>query len=310
MDRFEAMTMFVAVTEQGSFSAAARVLNVSLPTLSRRISDLEIVLGARLIIRTTRKLTLTDTGEVYLSAARRILDQVNEAEQEAAGEFSIPKGELIVTAPIMFGRLHLLPLVTKFLAAFPEINIRLFLSDSSLDLIDQHIDMALRIGNLTDSSMIATQVGSIRTVTCASPSLLAKFGIPTCPSELSGWPAVVLNTAAKPEVSWRFYEVGSTVPVDTVICPRLTVTTSEAAVLAAEHDVGVTRSLHYQVADALDRGTLRIILGKFEGKPLPVHLVHASRGQMALKLRRFLDFAAPVLRARLAEIAEKNGVSE
>lgn len=306
MDRFEAMAMFVKVAEQGSFSAAARILGVPLPTLSRKIMDLETLLGARLLIRTTRKLTLTDSGEVYLSATRQILEQVNQAERIAAGEFSKPKGELIVTAPIMFGRIHVLPVVTEFLTEFPEINIRLILSDSTLDLIDKQVDIALRIGNLPDSSMIATRVGSIRNVTCASPSLLAEFGTPCHPSELFQWPAVILNNAAMPEFSWRFNEKGSGAFIDTVISPRLAVTTSESAVQAAEQNVGVTRALHYQVIDALDSGTLCIILDQYECNPLPVHLIHTSVGQMPLKVRCFLDFAAPELRARLTKIAERN----
>jgi len=306
MDRFEAMAMFVKVAEQGNFSAAARALNVPLPTLSRKISDLETLLGAQLLIRTTRKLTLTDTGEVYLSAARRILDQVNEAERQAAGEFSKPKGELIVTAPIMFGRIYVLPVVTQFLAAFPEISIRLVLSDSTLDLIDKQIDIALRIGHLPDSSMIATRIGSIRTVICASTSLLAEFGTPQHPSDLSQWPVVIVNNAAMPEFSWRFYEKDSSVFIDNVISPRLAITTSESAIKAAEHSVGAIRTLHYQVIDALDSGTLRIILDKHESHPLPVHLIHTSIGQMPLKVRCFLDFAAPILRARLFELAERN----
>ena len=306
MDRFEAMAMFVKVAEQGSFSAAARILGVPLPTLSRKIADLEALLGARLLIRTTRKLTLTDSGEIYLSATRQILEQVNQAERIVAGEFSKPKGELIVTAPIMFGRIHVMPVVTEFLKEFPEISIRLILSDNTLDLIDKQVDIALRIGNLPDSSMIATSVGSMRNVTCASPSLLAEFGTPCHPSELSQWPAVILNNAATPEFSWRFNENGSGAFIDAVISPRLAVTTSESAVQAAEQNVGVIRALHYQVIDALDRGTLRIILNKYECNTLPVHLIHTSMGRMPLKVRCFLDFAAPVLRSRLASIAEMN----
>ena len=306
MDRFEAMTMFVKVAEQGSFSAAARVLNVPLPTLSRKISELETLLGARLLTRTTRKLTLTSTGEAYLSASRRILEQVNEAEREAAGEFSRPKGELIVTAPIMFGRMHVLPVVAEFLAAFPDINVRLVLSDNNLDLIDKNVDVALRIGNLPDSSMIATRAGVLRRVTCASPALLDAFGTPRHPKDLHHWPAVILNVAAMPEFSWRFCDKGSRAVIDTVMVPRLAVTTSESAVLAAEQGVGVIRALHYQVTDALDRGTLRVMLRDYEESPLPVHLVHMSPGQMALKVRCFLDVAAPALRERLAGIAARD----
>ncbi len=168
MDRFEAMSMLLEVAEKGSLSAAGRSLRVSVPTLSRKISDLETLLGARLLIRSTRKLTLTDAGITYVAAARRILEQVEDAEREAAGEFTTPKGELVVTAPILFGRLHVLPVVAEFLALFPEINIRLLLADHNVHLIEEHVDMAVRIGRLPDSAAVATRVGSMRRVICAS----------------------------------------------------------------------------------------------------------------------------------------------
>lgn len=303
MDRLEAMSMLVAVTERGSFSAAARALDVPLATLSRKVSDLESQLGARLLIRTTRKLTLTDAGIAYVASARRILEQVDEAEREAAGEFTQPKGELVVTAPIMFGRLHVLPVVAEFLAAFPEINIRLHLGDRNVDLIDDHVDMAVRFGALPDSSMVATPIGDMRTVTCASPAVLERHGMPDRPDALLDYPIVAVEIPL-PTPAWRYRVPGSDTTLEIPVVPRLAVTTTEAAAQAAIQGVGVTRLLHYQVADAVVRGELRIVLETYEMEPAPVHLVHASRGRMPLKMRRFLDFSAPRLRETLRQISE------
>lgn len=302
MDRFEAMSLLVAVTERGSLSEAGRALQMPLATLSRKISELEALLGTRLLVRTTRKLTLTDAGVSYLAAARRIIEQVEEAEREAAGEFTMPKGELALTAPMMFGRLHVLPVVADFLTAFPEITVRFILADRNVDLVDDRVDMALRIGRLPDSSMVATKVGTLRTVTCAAPSLLAARGKPCRPTELQGFPCVAVDTPM-PSPSWRFRNPHSSAGLDVTVVPRLTVTNPEAAAQAAMCGVGVARLLHYQVVDAVRRGDLEIILDKYELEPAPVHLVHASRGQMPLKMRRFLDYAAPRLRHALDEIA-------
>ncbi|QCT18410.1 LysR family transcriptional regulator [Jejubacter calystegiae] len=307
MDRLKAMAMFVTVAEQGSFSGAARALKASLTTISRSVAELETLLGAQLLIRTTRKLTLTDTGRDYLSAARKILAQVSEAEQAAAGEFATPRGELLITAPVMLGRKHLLPVVTAFLATWPEINIRLIFSDSNLDLIDQQVDMALRIGNLPDSSLVATRVGMMRNLTCASPELLDRLGEPRHPADLNAWPAIILNTGALPLTHWRFHEPDSGAMIDCRVLPRLSVTAAEAAVQAAEQGAGAARLLYYQVDDALARGSLREILSHYEAPPQPVQLVHASRGKMALKLRCFLDFAVPRLRERLSDQDKNSG---
>lgn len=294
--------MLVKVTEMGSLSAAGRALQVPLATISRKISDLEALLGTRLLIRSTRKLTLTDAGLAYVAAARSILQQVEDAEREAGGEFMVPKGELVITAPIMFGRLHVLPVVANFLATFPEITVRLLLLDRNVDLIGDHVDMAVRIGKLPDSSMIATRIGSIRTVTCASPAFLATHGVPQKPDDLLGLPCVAVNTTPMLSPSWRFRSTKSGAPLDVPVIPRLAVTTTEAAAQGAIHSVGITRLLHYQVADDVDRGSLQLVLEDYEPEPSPVNLVHASRGQMPLKLRRFLDFAAPRLREVLSRI--------
>jgi DNA-binding transcriptional LysR family regulator len=304
MDRLEAMAMLLAVVEHGSLSAAGRFLHVPLATLSRKIADLETGLGARLLIRTTRKLSLTDAGIAYVAAARRILEQVEEAELAAAGEFTVPKGELAITAPLLFGRLHVLPLVTEFLATYPAITVRLLLLDRNVDLIDGHVDMAVRIGKLPDSTMVATQVGMMRTVTCATPALLAAHGVPQAPADLVHFPCVTIDTPM-PSPSWRFRQPESGAVLDVAVLPRLTVTTAEAAAEAALRDVGVIRLLHYQVADALQQGALQIILEAYEPAPAPVHLVHAARGQMPLKMRRFLDFAAPRLRDALATLQSR-----
>jgi DNA-binding transcriptional LysR family regulator len=303
MDRYEAMSMLVTVSETGSLSAAGRALKVPLATLSRKISDLETLLGTKLLIRTTRKLTLTDTGITYVAAARRILEQVEDAEKEAAGEFTAPKGDLVLTAPLLFGRLHVLPVVADFLALFPEINVRLMLADRNVSLIDDHVDMAVRIGKLPDSSMVATQVGLMRTVVCASPALIDGRGVPQTPDDLLKLPCVTVDTPM-PSPGWRFKAPGSAATLEIPVVPRLSVTTPEAAAQAAIRSVGVTRLLHYQIAEAVETGALRIILAAFEPDPVPVNLVHVSRGHMPVKMRRFLDFAAPRLRKAIDELTD------
>jgi DNA-binding transcriptional LysR family regulator len=295
MDRFEAMSMLLAVVERGSLSAAGRALRVSVPTLSRKLSDLEALLGTRLLIRTTRKLSLTDAGLAYVAAARRILEQLDDAEREAAGEFITPKGDLVITAPILFGRLHVLPVVADFLAGFPEINVRLILSDRNVDLVGDHVDMAVRIGALPDSSMVATRIGSMRTVVCGAPALLARHGTPAAPRDLERFPCVGIDGFLA-ATAWQMRMPGAKALLELPIHPRLLVSTAEAAVQAAVMGVGLTRLFHYQVADALAAGDLRILLAYYEVDPAPINLIHASRGQLPLKMRRFLDFAAPRLR--------------
>jgi DNA-binding transcriptional LysR family regulator len=299
MDRLEAMTILLKVVDRGSFSAASRDLGVPLATVSRKVNELEQHLGARLLVRTTRKVALTDAGATYIASARRILDEIDETERVAAGEFHVPRGELIVTAPVSFGRLHVLPIVTAFLAAYPEINVRLLLSDRNLDLIEDHVDMAVRIGSLPDSSMIATRVGSMRRVVCASPKLLASQGVPKSPQDLAGLPCVNFEFLSPPS-AWPFRLKSDKGTTEVQIRPRLSVTTAEAAVWAACEGVGATRVLHYQCADALRDGSLRIVLADFEIEPLPVHLLHSGRAAMPAKARLFLDFSDHGLRERLA----------
>jgi DNA-binding transcriptional LysR family regulator len=291
MDRLETMTILLRVVDRGSFSAASRDLGVPLATVSRKVNELEAHLGTKLLVRTTRKVALTDVGSAYVASTRRILDEIDETERIAAGEFHVPRGELILTAPILFGRLHILPIVTEFLAAYPQINVRMLLTDRNLHLIEDHVDMAVRIGPLPDSTTIATRVGLMRTVVCASPKLLAEQGVPKSPEDLAGLPCVNFEFLS-PASAWPYMPIR----------PRLSVTTAEAAVWAAAQGLGVTRVLHYQCADAINDGSLRIILANFEVEPLPVHLLHAARGALPAKLRVFLDFAAGRLREGLSSL--------
>lgn len=309
MDRLDAMSLLVAVIDHGGFSAAGRALKVPVATISRKVANLEDSLGARLLIRSTRRLELTSAGADYIAAARRILEQVEEAERSAAGEFSEPRGELVVTAPIMFGRLHVLPIVGDFLAAYAQINVRLVLADRNLQLIDDHVDIALRIGSLPDSEMVAIPVGDMRTVTCASPALLARFGRPHKPEDLLGMPWIALETNAQTLTEWHSPALERHWMEGAAPAP-LTVTTAEAAVDAAVQGIGITRLFHYQVADALESGALRVVLASFEPAAVPVSMVYASRGYMPVKLRRFLDFSGPRLRADLSRVKQLDGTDD
>jgi DNA-binding transcriptional LysR family regulator len=293
MDRIESMSVFVAVASAGSFSGASRQLRMPLPTVSRRVSDLESHLNAKLFVRSTRKLALTDAGQSYLLACQRILEQIAEAERGASGQYNAPQGELVVTAPIVFGRLHVLPVVTEFLGAHPQVDVRLMLADRALNLIDDHLDLAVRIGALPDSSLVATQIGRVRRVVCASPAYLDEHGVPRSPADLSGHACVTFTGAGETD-AWRF-RTDSPVRVHS----RLAVNTAESAIEGAIAGVGLTRVLSYQVADAVETGKLVVVLRKFEPEPTPISLIHVQGRRVTAKLRTFLDFATPKLRERL-----------
>ncbi len=261
MDRLSAMALLVKVTELGSMSAAARALNMPLTTVSRHIGELESALGVRLLARTTRKLTLTDAGGDYVAAARRILEEVENAERQATGEYQEPKGELV----------------------------------------SDHVDLAVRIGDLADSSMVATRLGTMRIVACAHPALLAKYGEPQRPRDLAALPIIHIESPM-PYRGWRFRAAERE---DQLINlpPVLSVTTPESAADAARLGVGVARLLHYQALDGLRHGELRLLLENVEPDPAPVHLLYTARDLAPLKLRKFIDFAAPALRQALLRIA-------
>ena len=296
MDRFAAMTLLLAVVEAGSLSGAGRALGIPLATASRRISDLEAHLGARLLVRSNRRIGLTEAGEGYVAACRRILDDLAAAERAAAGEYARPMGELVITAPIVFGRLHLLPLVGEFLRLYPQITVRLTLADRLLHLAEDHVDLALRIGNLPDSSLRAVRLGAIRRVVCASPAYLAERGRPETPQDLAGHD--ILAFTGLEGDRWGFVTGDQERLVH--FAPRLTVNTAEAAIDAARAGLGLTRVLSYQIAEAERAGALVRVLEDHATPALPVHLVFSGQGALPLKLRAFLDHAAPRLRAVLS----------
>jgi len=299
MDRLEAMSLLVAVAEAGSLSAAGRKLGVPLATVSRKISDLEAHLNTRLLIRSTRKLSLTDAGAAYVTAAKRILDEVSEAERAASGEHAAPRGDLVITAPVVFGRLRVLPVVAEFLERWPEINVRLVPADRNLHLIDDHIDMAVRIGALADSALVGTQVGAVRNVVCGSPAYFAAHGVPKSPEDLASLTAVTFDPFSSSQ-HWIFRDPKSKRELRAPLRSRLSVNTAEAAIDGAAAGLGVTRVLSYQVAQAISDGRIQIVLADYEPAALPVSLIHAGHELTPLKVRMLLDFAAPRLRARLA----------
>nr|WP_299690965.1 LysR family transcriptional regulator [Hydrocarboniphaga sp.] len=291
------MEVFVAAVEAGSLSGAGRRLKMPLPTVSRKLADLEQLLGTRLLHRSTRALTLTDAGQAYLAACKKILDDVREAERAASGEYQAPTGELIITAPIFFGRLHVLPIVNRFLEAYPDVQIRLVLGDRDLNLIEEHIDLAIRIGELPTSNLIAARVGATRHVVCASPDYLARHRSPRTPPDLLDRACVTFG-ALSSSYHWSFRAGSSTTTIP--VRSRLVVSTAEAAVDSAIAGIGITRVLSYQAANALQSGTLLRLLKGFETKAMPINLVYKPQPLLPLKLRAFLDFAKPTLRAAVA----------
>ena len=296
MDRLDAMAVFLAAVETGSLSAAGRKLDMPLATVSRKLADLETHLRARLLNRSTRKLTLTDAGRDYVASCKRILEDVSEAERTASGEFSEPRGDLVIAAPIVFGRLHVLPVITAFLTVYPYVDVRLVLGDRVVNLMEDHVDLAVRIGELPDSRMTATRVGAVRRVVCGSPAYFAQHGTPTMPGDLRAHTCISFDALSSAHL-WRFARDGAetTVPVHS----RLVVNTAEAAIDAAITGVGITRVISYQVADALRAGSLQLALRDYETAPAPVSLLFDGQRRLPLKLRAFLDYAAPRLRDRL-----------
>jgi DNA-binding transcriptional LysR family regulator len=304
MDRFEAMSAFVAVAKVGSFSAAARELGTPLATMSRRVADLETDLGTRLLRRSTRKVSLTDQGQLFYVACERILDEVRDAEQSVTRAYQTPKGDLTVTAPGGFGRLHPQPVVLEFLTAFPDINLRLMLVDRVVNLVEERVDAAVRIAELADSSLIARQVGHVRIVLCASPDYLARRGTPAHPRDLGKHDCIAWS-ALGPLNSWWFRGLGGdqTFPIHV----RMSTTIAESALAAAEAGLGIVQATSYQAEQGVREGRLVILLSRFECASTPVSLVHASNRLLPVKLRAFIDFAVPRLEARLRAIEQSIG---
>lgn len=297
MDRLEAMSVIVAVAEEGTFSAASRRLGMSVATVSRKVAELEGSLKAELFQRSSRRMTLTEAGKDYVEACKGIIEQIDDAERQVSGEYRSPKGDLAVTTPWGLGHTHLLPLAVEFLNAFPEIDLRLLLTDRVVDSVEESIDVSIRIGALPESNMIAARIGSIRLVVCASPAYLAARGHPQTPEEIGDHDCIAINPLASPN-AWKF-RTGKReclVPIRSRLC----VNTSEAAVIAAISGAGLTRVMSYKMDTAKRAGTLQLVLEAFEPEPLPVHILYSPRKPAPLKLRAFLDWMAPRLKARLA----------
>lgn len=267
-----------------------------LPTVSRKVSELEAHLKTRLLARSSRHLALTDAGRSFFASCKRILEELGEAERTAAGEYSAPKGELVVAAPIVFGRLHALPIIREFLGAFLDIDVRLVLSDRVTNLFEEPVDVAIRIGALPDSSLLATRLGQARRAVCASPVYLEARGVPKRPADLRKHDCVTFEALSPPQ-AWTFEtdDLATTVPIRS----RLVVNTAEASLDAAIAGLGLTRVLSYQAAAAEKAGTLVRVLRSFEPKAAPISLVYRGQAPLPLKLRVFLDFVTPRLKERL-----------
>lgn len=297
MDRFDSMSVLLAAVDSGSLSKASRALKLPLATVSRKVAELEAYLNATLVVRSAKGLELTPAGRSYVASARAILEQLNEAERTAAGEYTEPKGALVVTAPTMFGRLHALPAVNGFLAAYPDVMVQLMLTDRVAHFLDDQVDVALRIGPLPDSNLIATRLGAVRRVVCASPDYLAANGTPTRPEELARHSVISFEDVTAPS-SWTFESKG--VEFNVSFRSRLSVNTIDAAVVAGLAGAGIIRVLSYQVVEHVRSGRLKVLLASFEVAPRPVHLVYDKQGRLPLKVRAFVDFMVPRLREAVA----------
>lgn len=298
MDRLEAMSTFLSVAEAGSLSDAARRLRTPLPTISRKVSELESHLCTKLFNRTNRKLLLTDAGASYLASCKRILADITEAERAASGEYAAPTGELIVTAPLGLGRTYLIPILADFFKAYPDIKANLILTDRVVSLFQEHVDVGLRMGSLPDSSLIAIPVGTTRRIVCASQAYLAARGTPRTPEDLVGHDCIKYSGFVSTDV-WAFVKGKTTVAVP--VQARLTVGSAAAACDAACAGIGITMAFAYSVEKALESGALTTLLDEFQPAAWPVNLVYTANRFLPIKVRAFLDFAAPRLKRALAE---------
>ena len=290
MDRWLAMRIFVKVAETQSFAKTARLMHMSAPAVTRIVAALEDLVGARLLVRTTRSVKTTEAGSRYLHDCHRILSDIAEAEAAAAGHYSEPSGTLSITASVMFGQMHVLPIVTRYLDTHPDMRARTFFVDRPVNILDEGMDVAIRIGHLPDSGFTAIQVGSVRRVICGSPQYLAAWGIPTEPADLKNHRIVASNSAwASPE--WRFAN-GHRIIIDAA----LQCNTNEAAIATAKAGWGLTRVLSYQIGPALLDSALQVVLSDFEEPPLPIHVLYPQGRQAPAKVRAFVDLAVSQLR--------------
>ena len=294
MDRFHLMTVFVAVAELESFAAAARRLRMSPPAVTRAIAFLEEHLGVRLLIRTTRLVRTTDAGARYLEDARRIVLEADEADEAAAGINSTPRGYLAVTAPVLFGKLYVMPIITAYQRAFKETTVSALFVDRVVNLMEEGLDVGIRIGPLPDSSLRAIRVGEVRRVVCAAPAYFKKHGIPKTPADLPAH-EIIAATAVSAGSEWTFTRGKERTGIK--LNPRILVNTNDGALVAAMGGFGLTRLISYQVANELATGKLKTVLSDYEEAALPIHVIHREGRHGSAKVRSFVDLAVEKLRA-------------
>ncbi len=302
MDRFRELSTFVAVAEQGAFNAAARQLNSSPPAVTRLVNGLEARLGVRLFTRTTRQVALTEAGARLMADAARILAELEAAEASAAGAHAAPRGVLRITAPVLFGQRFIAPVLRDYLDAYPAVTAEALFVDRIGDLIGEGLDVALRIGELPDSSLTAIRVGAVRRVTVAAPAYLARHGAPQAPGDLARH-RVIFPSSTGGALAWEYAAGGK--PLTVRLEPALSVNTMQAAIDAAVAGFGVTRVLSYQVGDAIASGALAEVLEGSESREMPIHLVHSAGRRAAAKIRAFIDLAARRLRAEAGRLAAR-----
>lgn len=294
MDRLSAMAAFLAVVDTGGFASAARRLGVSPSVATRAVSELETRLGVRLLVRTTRFVRVTEAGQGYADDCRRILADIEAADGAAAGTHAAPRGQLTVTAPVNFGRMYVLPIVHRYLAQLALVDVHCWFVDRVVNLVDEGVDLGVRLGELPDSSLQAVRVGQVRQVLCAAPDYLAQHGQPQRPEDLAQH-AIVAATGVTATSEWRFHDQGRPLPVR--VQPRLTLSTNEAAAASAAAGMGITRLPLYQIAQAVQDGQLVLVLEDFERPALPIHVVHREGRNAPHKVRAFIDLAVETLRS-------------
>ena len=293
MDRLHLMTVFVAVAEAESFAGGARKLAMSPPAVTRAIAALEERLGVKLLTRTTRYVRVTEAGQRYLDDARRVIAAADEADEAAVGINAAPRGHLTITAPVLFGRMYVTPGITDYLQRYPDTTVSGLFLDRVVNMLEEGVDVGIRIGELADSSYKALRVGHVRRVICASPAYLAQHGIPQQPEDLVTH-SIIAASGVSPSVEWKFRRADETLAVR--IRPRLTVTSNDAAIEAAQRGLGITRLLSYQIAPQLTAGELMVLLSEFEPARMPIHILHREGRNASAKIRSFVDLIAERLR--------------
>ncbi len=304
VDRLEAMTLFVAVVDEGGFAAAARKMKISPPVVTRAVNNLEAMMGVRLLARTTRIVRLTEVGARYADDCRRVLADLAESEEAAAGTHRSVRGRLVITAPSLFGRIFITPIVTAYLRRYPDTEVECRFLDRVVNMMDEGVDVAIRIGPLQDSSYQALPVGQVRRVVCASPAYLQQHGAPHTPADLTQH-VLISAVGLTPSPDWRFAHTEE--PVVVHVRPRLTVSSNDDAIVAALDGFGITRLLSYMVAKHLAAGTLTEVLREHETAVLPIHVMQHEGRHAPGKVRAFLDMATEALRGDPALTLKKRG---